>query len=426
MGKSIAIIGTLDTKGDQLEYLVELIEGQGHQVIMVDVGVLGDVPFKPTISREEVAEASGSDLKQIIAYVDECRAMVRMAEGASKLIKDLCSDRKLSGVLAVGGSMGTDLALEVMRGLPLGMPKLILSTIAYLPAITPDLVNGDIMMLPWVAGLWGLNSMSSQVLEIAAGAISGAARAYEKKQSTRRKKIVGVTSLGQTIWRYMTHLKPALEERGYEVAVFHPVGMGGRLLERAVGDGSISAVLDLCVGVELLNDVTGGVASAGKHRLEAAGRLGIPQIISPGTLQVFHWGVDRPFPPEYRDRPQHLHNRLLRVVIGSTEEKAAAGELMAEKLNRATGPMAVVIPMKGAQHAHGPEKFSDPRELDPFFRSFLNPEEGLEAFRKGLMRNLKPEIQVVVLEDAGLNDQPYMKTVLSLFDEMMNGASTRK
>lgn len=420
MAKFIAVIGTLDTKGDQLEYLMGLIEGQGRQVTMIDVGVLGDVPFDPTVSREEVARASGTGLEEIIAFADECKAMGKMAEGAAKVVKDLYSDGRLSGVLAVGGSMGTDLALEVMKGLPIGIPKLILSTVAYLPAITPDMVDGDVMMLPWVAGLWGLNSMSRQVLETAAGAISGAARAYEQKRSTK-KKIVGVTSLGQTICRYMTQLKPALEDRGYEVAVFHPIGMGGRLLERATRDGSICGVLDLYVGVELLNEVAGGVASAGRHRLEAAGRLGVPQIISPGTLQAFHWGVDSPLPLKYKARPQHLHNRLINVVIGSREEKEAVGELMAERLNKATGPTAVVIPMKGSLHAHGPEKLSKPEELDPFFKSFLSPEEGLEAFRSGLLKNIKPEIKVVVLEDAGLNDPPYVKTILSLFDEMMKG-----
>jgi uncharacterized protein (UPF0261 family) len=420
--KSIAIIGTLDTKGDQLEYLMNLIEGQGHQVIMIDVGVLGDVAFKPTIGREEVAKASGSSLEEIIALMDECKAMDNMALGASKLVKDLYSDSKLSGVLAVGGSVGTALALEVMKALPIGIPKLILSTVAYLPAITPDMVDSDIMMLPWVAGLWGLNSMSRQVLETAAGAISGAAKTYAHKEVSK-KKVVGVTSLGQTVCRYMVQLKPALEERGYEVAVFHPTGMGGRLLEKAISDGSIFAVLDLCVGAELLNEVTGGVASAGKHRLEAAAQAGIPQIVSPGTMQVFHWGEDRPLPSKYKDRPQRFHSRLLKVVIGSTEEKAAVGEFMAEKLNMATGPVALVIPMKAFQHAHSPEKASGPEELDPFYKSFMSPEKGLEAFRKALVENLKSHVNVVTLADASLNDPAYVDTILSLFDEMVKRVS---
>jgi len=413
MPKSIALIGTLDTKGEQLEYLKRAIEGHGRQVIVIDVGVMGSVPFKPIISREEVAQASESSLEEIIALNDEGKAMDKMTEGVSKVVKGLYSNDKLNSVLVVGGSMGTALALQVMKVLPIGLPKLILSTVAYSPAITADMANSDFMMLPWFAGLWGLNSLTRQVLETAAGAISGAAEAYDRKQVIK-KKVVGVTSLGQTVCRYMNQLKPALEERGYEVAVFHVTGMSGRLFERAIMDGSIAASLDLSVGVELVNEVAGGVASAGKHRLEAAGKMGIPQIVSPGAIDAFHWGQDRPLPAKYRDRPHHWHNPLLDVVISSTRERAAVGELMAQKLNQATGPTAVVIPMKGIQPLRRPVG------LDPFFENLLNPGPGLKAFRKALMKDLKPEVKVVVL-DADLNDPSYVNAVLALFDEMMRG-----
>jgi len=194
MNKSIAIIGTLDTKGDQLEYLKKVIENRGQQVIMIDVGILGTVPFKPTISREKVARAGGTSLEEIISgSLDECGAINKMAEGASKVVLELYSRGELNGVLAVGGSMGTALALEVMSVLPIGIPKLILSTVAYSPAIPSDMLGGDIMMLPWFAGLWGLNNLSRQVLKTAAGAISGAVEEYDKRQVST-KKIVGVTA----------------------------------------------------------------------------------------------------------------------------------------------------------------------------------------------------------------------------------------
>jgi uncharacterized protein (UPF0261 family) len=162
--KSIAIIGTLDTKGDQLEYLKQLITGRGQKVIFIDVGVLGEPFFEPTITKQQVAQASGSNVEEIIALKDECKAMDKMAEGASKVVKDLYSNDKLSGILAVGGSMGTDLALKVMEVLPIGIPKLILSTVAFSPAITADMVGGDLMLLPWFGGLFKLNCLSRLAL----------------------------------------------------------------------------------------------------------------------------------------------------------------------------------------------------------------------------------------------------------------------
>jgi len=421
MNKSIAIIGTLDTKGDQLEYLKKVIENRGQQVIMIDVGILGTVPFKPTISREKVARAGGTSLEEIISgSLDECGAINKMAEGASKVVLELYSRGELNGVLAVGGSMGTALALEVMSVLPIGIPKLILSTVAYSPAIPSDMLGGDIMMLPWFAGLWGLNNLSRQVLKTAAGAISGAVEEYDKRQVST-KKIVGVTSLGQTACRYVNRLKPLLEERGYEVAVFHVTGMSGRLFERAINDGLFVAALDLNAGVELLNEVTGGVGTAGKHRLEGAGKKGIPQIVSPGAIDAFFWGGDKPFPDRYRDRPNHRHNTLLNLVASSEEEAAAIGTLMAEKLNQATGPPAVVIPMKGQlppRKAGKPGGVGGPGRPNLFFENLLNPGPKLEAFRDALMKDIRPEIRVDVM-DAGLSEPQYVDTVLAIFDEMM-------
>ena len=413
MSKVIAIIGTLDTKGDQIQYLKKLIEAIGHQVCVIDVGILGDVPIEPAISRHQVAEAAGTSIQELIDLRHEWMSMERMTEGASKIVKELHSKNRLDGALAVGGSIGTALALSVMKALPIGVPKLIVSTVAYSPGITPDMVSGDLMMLPWVAGLWGFNKMSKRVLETAAGAISGAVELYDKEK-VNTKKVVAVSSLGGTVCQYMNQLKPALEERGYEVAVFHVTGMSGRLLEQAITEGSISAVLDLSVGVEILNEVCNGVASAGEHRLEAAAKCGVPQIVSPGAIEAFHWGEDKPFPAKYKERPQHRHNPILNVILSSKRERAAVGRFMAEKLNMAAGPTIVVIPMRGF------EPPMRPASLDAFWQGILTPHEGLKAFRRAFMRNLKnPKVKVVTL-DGGFNDPPYVTTILSLFDEMMS------
>jgi uncharacterized protein (UPF0261 family) len=424
MPKSIAVIGTMDTKGDQIEYLKDQIEGNGHRTTMIDVGVLGPVPFEAIISRERVAEAAGSSLKDVIALNDDFLAMTKMAEGASRIIKELSSKGILEGVIAIGGSQGTALALSVMKAVPLGVPKVIVTTVAYSQLITPDMVSGDdVMMIPWTAGLWGLNSMSRWVMETAAGAISGAADAYKKRMATK-KRIVGVTSLGGSVNRYMSQLKPALEKRGYEVAVFHVTGMSGRLFERAIRDGFITFSLDLSVGVELLNTVTDGACAAGVHRLEAACDMGIPQIVSPGAIEAFHWGKDRPFPAKYENRPQHQHNALILTVGSSMEEKAATGKLMAEKLNMAKGPTVVVLPMRrtigAGDNPKLPAGAPPPEGFSKFTKALMNLAlPGMEAFRETLIKNIRPDIKVVTL-DVGFNDPPYTEAVLKLFDEMMS------
>jgi uncharacterized protein (UPF0261 family) len=409
MMKSIVIVGTLDTKGDQIAYLKKKIEEDGQTTCVIDIGVVGDAYFKPIYDRDQVAQAAGTSIEGILAMNDRRSGLEKMGEGASNLIKALHSRGEVGGVIAVGGSQGTGVSLQIMKALPIGIPKLMLTTMAYSPVIIPDMVGGlDLMMLPWVAGLWGLNSLSKQTLETAAAAISGAAKAYTKRPVST-KKVVGVSSLGGAVNRYMDDLKPALEERGYEVAVFHSLGMPGRMYERAMADGYITASLDLSCGVELLNELTGGVYTAGEHRLEAAGKMGIPQIVSPGAIEAFHWGRDRPYPAKFEDRLRNWHCALHLTVRSSEEEMAAVGALMAEKLNRAEGPTAVVLPVQGLGPAHGP--LSSP-EMD------AEAKKGWAGFRTNIKSKLKPEIKYIEL-DVTFNDPLYTKTVLELFDEMV-------
>lgn len=424
MARSIVVIGTLDTKGDQIEYLKRQIEKGGHSVCVIDIGVLGEPFFVPDVTREKVARAAGSNLEDIVAMGNANAAMEAMSRGALELVKGMVSEDTVGGVVAVGGSIGTAGDLKVMRGLPLALPKLVITTVAYLPAITPDMVGGSgVMMLPWLAGLWGLNSISKRVLETAAGVISGAAGSY--RPLTGAARVAGVTSLGGTVNRYLNHLKPELEKRDYEVAVFHVTGMSGRSYEQAIRDGLISVSLDLSAGVELLNHITGGVCSAGAERMEAAGEVGIPQIVSPGAIEAFHWGADRPLADQYKDRPRHPHNAILLTVMSSAEEMGAVGRLMARKLNRAKGPTAVVIPVKGfapvTQSAPPANPSPGLTALMEFRRKLVEFSPiGLEAFRKGLMDEIDPKVEVVVL-DVEFNHPSYVATVLDLFDRMTGG-----
>ncbi len=404
MPKAILVIGTLDTKGDQFAHLAHLIEERGHRAIVMDVGVLGDVPFPPAITREEVAKASGSSIEELRAYkeVEPKAAMDRMAQGASTLAKELYARGDLDGVVAGGGSMGTALALEVMKALPIGLPKLVVSTIAYSIAITPEMIGGsDVMMFPWVAGLWGRNSIADQALRTAAGAIVGAAEAYDRNRVSR-KKTVGVTAVGGSAQGYMGGLKRGLEERGYEVAVFHGTGMSGRIYEKAIADGLLVASIDMAVGGELTNYVAGGVCSAGEHRLEAAGEKGIPQIVAADRF-IFHWWSWMELPDKYRNRERLLHNALFGPVRCSSEEAAAVGELMAEKLSRAKGPTAVVIPLQPPAKAAA--------------AGIMRPSEW-KAFRESFLAKVSPEVKVVVY-DGRPEDPAFVEIVLGFFDEMM-------
>lgn len=410
MPRYIAIVGTLDTKGDQVRYIKKRIEAAGQKTRVIDLSVVGDAPFKPDYDRHQVAKAAGTTIEGILAMNDRRAGLEKMGQGAAAIMKELLSKGKLAGVLAAGGSQGTTVSLQIMKTVPLGIPKLLLTTIAYSPVIIPDITGGDdLMMLPWVAGLWGLNSLSKQSLETAAAAISGAARAYMERPVSA-KKVVGVSSLGGAVNRYMDELKPSLEERGYEVAVFHVLGMPGRMFERAISDGLISVSLDLSAGVELLNEITDGVYTAGRHRLESAGEMGIPQIVSPGAIEAFHWGNDRPFPHKYEKRLYFWHTSLHRTIRSTAREMSAVGALMAEKLNRAKGPAAVVLPLQGMGPMPG--HLSSP-EWD---KELL---KGWEGFRRTIKRSLKGKVQYVEM-DTTFNDPLYTRTVLELFDEMAN------
>ena len=422
--RSIVIIATLDTKGDQIGFLKEVIEKRGQKTTIMDVGVLGKPSIPPDIDHQQVAKAAGSTVEQLSTMsgpTDPKPAMDKMAEGASRIIKDLCHEDKVNGVLALGGSMGTALGIDVIKSVPHGIPKIILSTVAHSAAITPDMVGGDdVMLLPWTAGLWGINDISRGVLQTAAGAIAGAAHQYEKKEATG-KKIVGATSLGATACRYMAQLKPALESRGYEVAVFHTTGMSGRMYERVISEGLLSASLDLSVGVEFLNQAAGSAFGAGEHRLEAAGKKGIPQIVSTGAIEVLQWGSEKPFPEDIKERFLTWHNTLLAQFLSNPELCAMVGKMMAKQLNKATGPTSVVLPMRSLTPSGEPPPPPDPGQKGPP-KSPLPPDFSLQlmtALRNALMQDFKAEINVVEL-DASFNEPIYSETILKLFDEMMS------
>lgn len=236
--KTILVIGTYDTKDDELSYVAERIRSQSGGVLTMDVSVLGDPKTPCDISKHDVAKAAGASIDEAIAADDENVAMQIMARGAAQEALRAWRDGRIHGVIVLGGTMGTDLALDVCGALPLGVPKYIVSTVSFSAMLPPERIAADVQMILWAGGLYGLNSVCKSSLSQAAGAVLGAARAVEPP--TRDRPLIGMTSFGKTILRYMVHLKPALEERGFEVAVFHATGMGGRAFESLAAEGTPS------------------------------------------------------------------------------------------------------------------------------------------------------------------------------------------
>ncbi len=399
MKPNILILGTADTKADELLFMKRCIEEGGGVGSIMDVGVLGQPRFVPEHPNTAVAAAAGTTVQAIAALGDENDAMTKMAEGAVALALRLYSEGRVHGLLALGGTMGTDLALDVTAALPLGMPKFVVSTVAYSHLIPPDRLAPDLMMILWSGGLYGLNDICRSILAQAAGAVLGASRVA--RPLAQDSPLVAISSLGSSVLTYMLTLKPALEERGYEVAVFHCTGMGGRAIESLAGQRRIAAVLDLCLQ-EVGNEVHGSVVTSGAHRLETAGAMGIPQIVAPGALDMIDMQAWKPVRAEFEHRPYHAHNRLIASVLMTPDERRHAARVTGEKLARAKGPTAFVLPRGGIQG------WDRPGEA-------LHDADGLGAFSDAMRNAVRPPTEWIET-DAHINDPEFCDTVLGVFD----------
>ena len=397
--KTVLIIGTYDTKSDELRYLQTCIERQGGRVLTMDVSVLGDPPDVPSIGKHEVAVAAGSSIQQAIDANDENAAMQIMARGASKLTRKLYDDGQIHAMIALGGTMGTDLALDCAQALPMGVPKYIVSTVSFSPLIPPDRLSPDIQMILWAGGLYGLNSVCKSSLSQAAGAVLGAARAVEPPDHTR--PLIGMTSLGSSCLMYMKRLLPELEQRGFEVAIFHATGMGGMAYEGLAAEGAFAAVMDFAPP-ELANLVLGSVVHSGKDRMRSAGQAGIPQLIAPGGTDMFDFPTYVGPPERFKDRPYHAHNRLIASSVLGPEERREVARAIAERAAEAKGPVHVLLPVRGIE------------EWDKVGGPCHNP-DGLTAFVDEMRRVVRPPVPMTEL-DCHINDPAFCDAALKIFD----------
>ncbi|MBP2237529.1 uncharacterized protein (UPF0261 family) [Sinorhizobium kostiense] len=395
----IAIIGTGDTKSDELHFMASVIDEAGGLPVMVDVSILDDPPYAPDYSKHDIARAAGTSIEAIIASGDENSAMTLMAKGAAILTRDLYETGQMDGVIMLGGTMGTDLALDVAAALPLGLPKFVVSTIAYSHLIPPERIAPDLMMILWAGGLFGLNGICRSVLSQACGAVVGAAK--HGRSPDCKRPLIGMTSLGSSCLRYMKHLKPELEKRGYDVAVFHATGMGGRAFEAIAAQNGFAAVFDLCIQ-EVSNHHYGTVVTSGPDRLENAGRAGIPQIVAPGAVDMVDLQAWQDLPAIFADRPYHAHNRLIGSVTSSPEGRREIARLVGRKLATAAAKVAFLLPIEGLQEWDRPE--------EP-----LHDPDGLDAFLDEIRRALPATVTLHEVE-AHINASAFSQKVLEIFD----------
>ena len=397
--KTVLLVGTYDTKQDELAFLAAVIEQAGGRVLTMDVSVLGDAVQTIDISKHDVAAAAGITIADIVAFGDENDAMQAMARGAMKLAVEAHMSGRFDGVLALGGSMGTDLALDLCGALPIGVPKYVISTVAFSPMIPPARLPADIQMILWAGGLYGLSSVCKSALSQVAGAVLGACRTVLPPDP--EKPLIGMTSLGLSALTYMARLKPALESRGFEVAIFHATGMGGRAFESLAEQGAFVAVMDFCTQ-ELGNHIHGSSISAGETRLEGAGRAAVPQIVAPGCydlVDVIGWQKQD---TKWKGYPSHAHNRLITSVVLREADCLAVADAHLERLARAGGPTALLLPTGGCG------------EWDRPGADLHNPGV-LKAFMGRLIAGCPENVELHHL-DAHINDDAFADAALAILD----------
>lgn len=396
------MLGTLDTKGEEYAFVRELLQERGLDVLLIDAGVLGEPKIAPDITRAAVATAAGEDVAALAATGDRGAAVAAMSAGAATVVGALYDEGQVDAIMGLGGSGGSTVIAAAMRALPIGVPKLLVSTVAAADT-RPYVDTADIMLLPSVVDISGINSISERILRNAAAAIAGMAAEFVSfEPEPADTPLVAATMFGVTT-PCVTHLREVLDTLGYETLVFHATGTGGRAMERLLEDGYLTGVIDVTT-TELADELVGGVLSAGPERLEAAGALGVPQVVSLGALDMVNFGPRETVPERFAGRHFYVHNPTVTLMRTTPEESAELGAIIARKLSAATGPLALFIPRRGISAIAGEgQVFHDP---------------AADAALLGALRgHLSPEIEVHEL-DLHINDPAFAAAMAERFDEL--------
>lgn len=402
MAKTVGIVGTLDTKGMEFQFIKEQIEASGTATCVVNTGIMGEPHFAPDVSAGEVAAAADASLQALQGGGDRGVAVAAMAEGAAKIIAELQRDGKIDGLISLGGSAGTTIGTTAMRAVPVGVPKIMVSTLAS-GDTSPYVDTKDVSMMYSVVDIAGINSLSRQILANAAGAIVGMVNA--EVPAAEDKPLIGATMFGVTT-PCVTKARELLEDAGYEVLVFHATGAGGRAMEDLVKGGYIVGVLDATT-TELADELVGGVLSAGPDRLEAAGNLGVPQVVAPGALDMVNFGPPDTVPEQFSDRTFYQHNPTVTLMRTTVEENAELGKIMGRKLSQAKGPTTVIIPKQGVSAID--------QEGQPFYSA-----EAEAAWIENLKANLGDNATLIEM-DNHINDDAFATKLVETLLASLNG-----
>ncbi len=371
--RTVVLVGTLDTKGAEYAYLRDRLHAHGVGTLLVDVGTLEPPLTEPDIDRHAVADAGGIDLDELVRERDRGRSVGAMASAAAAIVRRLREEGRCDGVLAAGGSGNTAIATHAMQALPVGVPKLMVSTVA--AGNTRDYVGaGDVMLMASVTDIAGINQISARILANAAAAMAGMVQAPPVQLGGQRP-LIAATMFGVTT-PSVTTAREALEERGYEVLVFHATGTGGMAMEGLIESDFITGVLDITT-TELCDWLVGGVLAAGPERLEVAGRKGLPQVVSLGALDMVNFGARDTVPPQFQSRNLYVHNPSVTLMRTTPEECAELGRTIARRLVGARGPTALFVPLKGVSAIDlegGP--FYDPAADEALFQALRDNRPG--------------------------------------------------
>ncbi|MFN0154791.1 MAG: Tm-1-like ATP-binding domain-containing protein [Gaiella sp.] len=403
----VVLIGTLDTKGREYAFLRDRIRARGVDVLLIDAGILGEPLTRPDIHRQEVAAAAGADVQDLADARDRAAAIETMSRGAAEIVRRLHAEGRLDAIGALGGTGGTTIATHAMRALPIGVPKLMVSTVAS-GDTGPYVGTTDLTMMHSVVDVAGINRISSRIFANAARALAGMAAGTEPSPDDEKPLIV--TSMWGVTTPCVTAARERLEELGYDVLVFHQVGTGGRSMEALIATGLVVGVLDVTT-TELVDELAGGIWPSGPERLVTAGRLGIPQVVSLGALDVIvisSTGLPDPLPARFGGRPIYLHDETLAATRATPEECREVAGVIARKLNGATGATVLFVPLRGLS-------------LLSTAGQVLHDSEGDEALVSAL-RELVDRSKVELHEvDTDVNDPRFALVMAERLHELITG-----
>lgn len=391
---TVAVLGTFDTKGAEHAFLAEAIRAGGCATLLIDAGSLGSPALTPEIAATELAAAGDPRWREILAQRDRGQSVALMARGATALVTRLAREGRIHGIVSLGGGGGTAIATAAMRALPIGFPKLMVSTLA--SGHTAAYVGAsDIAMMPAIVDVAGINRISRTVFENAAGAICGMtlAAARRSPDAAGDRPIVVASMFGNTT-AGVTEAKRLVEAAGYEVLVFHATGAGGRGMESLIASGLVAGVLDITT-TEWADELVGGILTAGPERLDAAGRAGVPAIVVPGCLDMVNFGEPQTVPAKFAGRRFYQHNPQVTLMRTTPAECAELGRIIAEKLNGYSGPVTVLLPRGGISVISAPG--------GPFHDAVADA-----ALFEALRKHLKPAIPVIE-SAANINDPEFAK-----------------